>query len=97
MSEHLEIMDGNEQVGQIDIQYLPLNTAFLHNALIFPEHQNKGYMKNALNTMIIPKLKALGVTRITLIARENDPQKVWSKLGFTFVLSNTKCLMEKHL
>jgi hypothetical protein len=85
VSEHESIViidtDGTH-VGQLKLDYY-LNTAFLHDAVIFEKHRRLGIMKNTLNSFIIPKLRDNNISRITLIARTEETREVWTRMGFT--------------
>ncbi len=94
MSECFEIIENGIPVGQFQFDFYDANTAFLHGAMIFEEYRNQGIMKRALNSIIIPIARSKGMIRLILIARTDETQLIWSKMGFTSVVFP---LMELHI
>ncbi len=93
MSERFEIIENGIPVGQFQFDFYA-NTAFLHGAMIFEGYRNQGIMKRALNSIIIPIARSKGMTQLILIARTDETQLIWTKMGFTSVEFP---LMELHI
>lgn len=84
-----------EHAGQLKLDYhSSTNTALLHSVVIFEEYRNRGVMRNIMNTFIVPKLRDMGILRITLECRTPEIQIIWNKLGFTHAVN---CIMERTI